>query len=84
MEQPVWCAKSAPQDTDLTRYGTLDGTQFCELELRMYTLIKSGKASMFELEEYYTLPEALKLYALLQMDMDIQNARIREAEEQRR
>lgn len=40
----------------------------------MYTLIKGGMASKFELEEYYTLDEALKLYALYCMDNDIQRA----------
>lgn len=38
----------------------------------MYTLIKAKIASKFELEEYYTLDEALKLYALHMMDLDIQ------------
>lgn len=38
----------------------------------MYVLIKAGKASKFELEEYYTLDEALKLFALYQMDLDIE------------
>lgn len=47
----------------------------------MYLLIKAGLASKFELEEYYTLDEALKLYALYQMDTDIENGR---AEDMRR
>lgn len=38
----------------------------------MYTLIQSGLASMMELEEYYTLDEALKLYALMEMRADIE------------
>lgn len=41
----------------------------------MYILIKAKIASKFELEEYYTLDEALKLYALYRMDMDIQNGK---------
>ena len=41
----------------------------------MYILIKAKIASKFELEEYYTLDEALKLYALYRMDMDIQNSK---------
>jgi abortive infection bacteriophage resistance protein len=41
----------------------------------MYTLIKSGKATMWELKEIYTLDEALKLYALIKMDNDIEAAR---------
>lgn len=47
----------------------------------MYLLIKAQLASKFELEEYYTLDEALKLYALYQMDADIENGR---AEDMRR
>ncbi len=55
--------------------------QFGDLELRMYTLIKAGLASKFELEEYYTLDEALKLYALYRMDQDIERGRSAELEE---
>ena len=40
----------------------------------MYTLIKAGLASKMELEEYYDLDEALKLYALYSMDKDIERA----------
>lgn len=47
----------------------------------MYTLIKARIASKSELESEYTLDEALKIYALYRMDVDIQNA---EAEEMRR
>lgn len=47
----------------------------------MYTLIKAGLASKFELEEYYTLDEALKLYALFRMDQDIERGRNAELEE---
>jgi hypothetical protein len=35
-------------------------------------LIKAGLASMFELKTVYTLDEALKLYALYEMDKDIE------------
>lgn len=38
----------------------------------MYELIDAGKASMFELCEYYTLSEALKLYAIMEMRRDIE------------
>ena len=38
----------------------------------MYILIKAKVASKFELENWYTLDEALKLYALYKRDMDIQ------------
>lgn len=41
----------------------------------MYILIKAQLASKFELEEYYTLDEALKLFALYQMDLDIQRGK---------
>lgn len=48
---------------------------FTDLELRMYTLIKARLASMQELKEYYTLDEALKLYALHEMEVDIERCR---------
>lgn len=38
----------------------------------MYTLIKAGIASKFELETAYTLDEALKLYSLYSMDRDVE------------
>lgn len=41
----------------------------------MYILIKHRLASMLELETVYTLDEALKLYAILRMDLDIESAR---------
>lgn len=37
----------------------------------MYTLIKGRLASMWELKNVYTLDEALKLYALWDMERDI-------------
>ena len=49
----------------------------------MYILIKAKIASKFELEEYYTLDEALKLYVLYRMDMDIQNGMAVEIRERR-
>lgn len=39
----------------------------------MYQLIHKGKATKMELHEYYTLDEALKLYALMEMSEDIQS-----------
>lgn len=42
--------------------------------MRMYILIKARLASKSELEEWYTLDEALKLYALHSMDTDIEYA----------
>ena len=41
----------------------------------MYTLIKAQLASMQELKEYYTLDEALKLYALYMMEVDIEHSK---------
>lgn len=38
----------------------------------MYTLIKARLASMEELKTSYTLDEALKLYALYRMDLDVE------------
>ncbi len=41
----------------------------------MYLLIKARMASMFELQEIYTLDQALKLFALYQMEKDIEQGR---------
>ena len=38
----------------------------------MWILIGMKMATKFELEEYYTLDEALKLYALWRMQQDIE------------
>ena len=48
----------------------------------MYTLIKSGKATMTELKEVYTLDEALKLYALFKMDRDIEAQRAKKLQDE--
>ena len=40
--------------------------------MRMYVLIKARVASKLELQTVYDLDEALKLYALYSMDMDIE------------
>ena len=53
-------------------------TQFNELELRLYTLIKAKLASKLELETCYTLDEALKLYALYRMECDIESGQAEE------
>ena len=50
----------------------------------MYILIKAKLASKFELEEYYTLNEALKLFALYQMDLDIQKGKEEELKRKER
>lgn len=50
------------------------------MELRCYILIKARLASMYELQEVYTLDEALKLYALYEMELDIEKARADELE----
>ena len=47
----------------------------------MYLLIKEGLASKTELETVYTLDEALKLYALYQMDQDIERCKANEIRE---
>lgn len=50
--------------------------------MRMYILIKARIASKLELETVYTLDEALKLYALYCMDMDIEMGRAEELKQQ--
>ncbi len=47
----------------------------------MYILIKARLASMKELKSCYTLSEALKLYALYSMDLDIERMKISEMKE---
>lgn len=49
----------------------------------MYVLIKARIATMSELKEIYTLDEALKLYALYEMENDIEYARTKEITERR-
>lgn len=49
----------------------------------MYILIKARLASMEELKNCYTLSEALKLYALYSMDLDIERAKAEEMREER-
>ena len=46
--------------------------------MRMYVLIKARLASMTELKEVYTLDEALKFYALFQMENDVEACRLNE------
>lgn len=43
-------------------------------------MIKAGLASMYELKNVYTLDEALKLYALYEMQVDIENGKASELE----
>ena len=50
--------------------------------MRMYILIKARIASKLELETVYTLDEALKLYALNCMDMDIERGRTEDLKQQ--
>lgn len=45
----------------------------------MYTLIKAQLASKMELEAWYTLDEALKLYALYKRDVDIERLQAEES-----
>lgn len=47
--------------------------------MRMYILIKARLASKAELETVYTLDEALKLYALYSMDMDVERGQLEDA-----
>lgn len=44
----------------------------------MYSLVTAGRASMTELKFVYTLDEALKLYALYQMERDIERGHTEE------
>ena len=44
----------------------------------MYLLIKARLASMYELQNVYTLDEALKLYALYEMELDIERGKAEE------
>lgn len=55
--QPLWKAYSGAGagGVDPERYGHLDTSQFGELELRLFTLIKAGIASKWELESCYSL-----------------------------
>lgn len=46
----------------------------------MYILIKTKIASMWELKNCYSLDEALKLYALYEMEKDIELGRAKELE----
>ncbi len=41
----------------------------------MYILIKAQMASMAELKTCYTLDEALKLYALYEMGLDVEKGK---------
>jgi hypothetical protein len=50
----------------------------------MYVLIKAKIASMYELQNVYTLDQALKLYALYQMELDIEDGRAKELERRSR
>ena len=49
----------------------------------MYRLIQEGLATKMELHDYYTLDEALKLYALMQMQKDIEAGVMKEMEKKR-
>ena len=50
----------------------------------MYILMKARIASKYELESCYTLVEALKLYALYQMDLDVEAGRVAELQEKQK
>ena len=82
IRRPIWSGRVSREETEqeIGQYGTFDYTQFSELELRMYILIKARLASMFELQNVYTLDEALKLYALYEMETDVEKGRADELE----
>ena len=46
----------------------------------MYILINAQRASMDELQSVYTLDQALKLYALYEMGVDIERGKANELE----
>ena len=50
----------------------------------MYVLVKARLASMTELKTTYTLDEALKLYALYCMELDVERGRSEDAARERR
>lgn len=49
----------------------------------MYSLIKAGLATMWELKNVYTLDEALKLYAIYCMEIDVERCRAEDARAER-
>lgn len=83
LREPLWRSKQDCGEDGISRYGTLDVSRFSELEMRMYILIKARLASMEELKSCYTLDEALKLYGLYCMDLDIERMKIAEMDEGR-
>ena len=50
--------------------------------MRCYILIKAGIVSMYELQEVYTLDQMLKLYALYEMGLDIEQGRAEELKQE--
>lgn len=62
------------------KYGNFDYESFSELELRCYILIKAKIASLWELKNCYSLDEMLKLYALYEMELDIEKGKAEELE----
>lgn len=83
VRRPIWegrVGRGQNAEEDIVKYGKFDYSQFSELELRCYILIKAKLASMYELQEVYTLDEALKLYALYEMELDVEKGRADELE----
>lgn len=81
--QPIWQAKgyaTGEAEDDYIKYGTFDYSRFSEIELRLYILIKSRIASMSELKTCYTLDEAIKIYSLYKMEIDIEKGKAAEME----
>jgi hypothetical protein len=55
----------------LQKYGKFDVSQFCDLEMRMWILVGYDVTTKKELDENYTLDEALTLFSMWQMQQDI-------------
>jgi hypothetical protein len=82
--KPIWRPyQTYAESGGIDQYGEFDLSRFSELEMRMYSLIKAKLASKFELDNCYTLDEALKLYALYSMERDIEAAHADEIKNQR-
>ena len=83
VRRPIWegrVGRGQNSEEDILKFGRFDYSQFSELELRCYILIKAKLASMYELQNVYTLDEALKLYALYEMELDVEKGKADELE----
>ena len=69
VRRPIWegrVGRGQDAESSLVKYGKFDYSQFSELELRCYILIKARMAS--------------KLYALYEMELDVEKGRADELE----